>query len=281
METNKIKYKDFPQALKDKVLEIRAKQYPNPLSKSRNLDDHCLAMLFKFNLTEEGKEYWLKLYNENKFNQYKKPVKNLKDKVIKKSYQNKITKVTDGNGSLYLIGDTIRIFEKSCVSYGEIYKILDFRWNIDNTRICAVTKKHKNGIRLDWIEHYVEIKKEPEFALPEKWYIKPTIENFNIVKNWAEKISNHNYAFFKYRTHVCFCNKGFYRNTLGLTQITFEQFKQYVLFNNLKVGDKIWNGEKTIIDLKYIDGQSIVFYKYTHNNHTSPGCRMLLKNVQK
>jgi len=75
-EQNKTKFKDFPQALKDKVMEIRAQQYYQG-DKNRDLDRHSLAMLFKFNLTSEGKEYWLNLYNTNNFSAFEKKKKTI------------------------------------------------------------------------------------------------------------------------------------------------------------------------------------------------------------
>lgn len=252
-EENKIKFKDFPQALKDRVLEIRTEQYYE--GNNRDLDRHSLAMLFKFNLTSEGREYWTNLYNTNNFSAFeekKKTVTKLKNKVIKRATNSKILEVEDTDGSVYAIGDTIRIFEKTCASHSQIYKILGFRWNNDKTHICAITSKHNNGIRLDWIEHYVE---KPKFILPEKWCVRNVnniiADYFNNKVDSIFKIYNHKIHFNRFLHSEDNRNNNVLKHQKiqasiaysyikpNFTEITFEQFKQYILFDGYKVGDKI------------------------------------------
>ena len=64
----------------------------------------------------------------------------------------------------------------------------------------------------------------------------------------------------------------------GFVEITFEQFKQYVLFDGFKVGDKIRENFK-IVKLEYINGCSVAFYKVISSGHTGPQCRILTKNI--
>jgi hypothetical protein len=74
------------------------------------------------------------------------------------------------------------------------------------------------------------IVKEPEFVLPEKWYIKTTEETFDIIRNWAIEKSNFpNYKEYVHHLQVSFNYNGKYRERVNCTEITFEQFKKYVL----------------------------------------------------
>lgn len=281
-DDGKIKFKDFPQSLKNKVLEIRQEQKYNP--NHGNLDNHSLAMLFKFKLTNEGKDYWYNLYKSNNFSEFENI---LKDKILKTSFypKVKIISVQDKNGSVYNLGDIIRIFESSCRTYNKVYKIMGFRWNKNKTHLCVITSQHNYGIRLDWVEHYVE--KKPDFILPKRWCIKRNMDNYRIINDWCNNNPIHNEkmsyrdsagyiyseqppdssAFFKRKTHM-----NIFSIHPDYQEITFEQFKQYVLFNGFKIGDcfdkqKTLSGEiikvnkKQIIDLQYINGQSVAFYK--------------------
>ena len=80
-----------------------------------------------------------------------------------------------------------------------------------------------------------------EFILPDIWFITLTNENYDIVNNWFESLTNSKSS--AYRTGIC----GYYKNSqdkiyAGTTggkskesyfdfgdEISFEQFKQYVL----------------------------------------------------
>lgn len=289
MEQNKVKFKDFPEKLKQRVLEIREKQYQKSWIKhtQRNLNNHSLINCFSFRDTEEGTDYWYNIYLHNDFSDFEDSKIIKKDRELKVSRTNAILKVEDKNGSIYKIGDNIRIFEKSCKTYNETFKILDFRWNADKSHICAVTSKHSNGIRLDWIEHYIE---KPEFVLPEKWYIKITDENKSIVRNYFISKDRRNiykkYSIGAFYGYIYTASKLLCaRKTppqIG-TEITFEQFKQYVLFDGYKIGDKIntLSAKNAIItDLQYINGQSVAFFKL-NNGVSGNWCRVLIKNIIK
>jgi len=92
------------------------------------------------------------------------------------------------------------------------------------------------------------IVKEPEFILPEKWYIKTNLDNLTIISNWFNKNKQNNID--DYHTlrkdgitpvyeQLCFPGivkysvtyHGLPNNMLDNTykEITFEQFKKYVL----------------------------------------------------
>jgi hypothetical protein len=140
-----------------------------------------------------------------------------------------------------------------------------------------------------------------DFKLPETWWI--TIENerqLEIAKQYSGKLFTFNNDL-KIGSSIAYCiglNKilGNYKNLSNITksrnpQITFEQFEQYVLHNGFKIGDRftkqkyLYNsriaevGEKEIIDLQYINSQSVAFYKIVENGHTAPYFRILTKNI--
>lgn len=70
-----------------------------------------------------------------------------------------------------------------------------------------------------------------EFVLPEKWHVKVTKENQEILTKWKNDISkgvfNHSAIMYNYITYDGSGDDG--RNLKGYTEITFEQFKQYVI----------------------------------------------------
>lgn len=141
-----------------------------------------------------------------------------------------------------------------------------------------------------------------DFKLPETWWI--TIENerqLKIAKQYAGKLFTFNNDL-KIGSSIAYCVGlnlilGNYKNISNITksrnpQITFEQFEQHVLHNGFKVGDRFNKqkylhniniitevDEKEIIDLQYINNQSVAFYKIVENGHTAPYCRILTKNI--
>jgi hypothetical protein len=137
------------------------------------------------------------------------------------------------------------------------------------------------------------------FKLPETWWI--TIENerqLEIAKQYAGKLFTFNNDL-KIGSSIAYCvglnlTLGNYKNISNITksrnqQITFEQFEQYVLHNGFKVGDKFNNIKnnmndwtnilRQIIDLQYINGQSVAFFKYVGSGNTDVQCRILTKNI--
>ncbi len=153
---------------------------------------------------------------------------------------------------------------------------------ISNEKRTIYNKKHNI-----WAE-IVE-----DFKLPEKWCVKRTIDNFKIINNWCNNNhidDEHNSYVDSYGyIHSERCNNSFNSfkrskggtQDLSFTEITFEQFEQYVLHNGFKVGDIVNNGNWIIYDLQYIDGHSIAFYKYAGSGNTNIQCRILTKNIVK
>lgn len=97
MEQNKIKFKDFPEKLKQRVLEIRKQQYGSHVKHmERDLSRHSLVNLFTFIRTKEGVVYWSNVYSNNDFSDFEDSKIIKKDKVIKLSDQTlKINTVED------------------------------------------------------------------------------------------------------------------------------------------------------------------------------------------
>lgn len=173
-----------------------------------------------------------------------------KDKVLAHLIQSDITlihSVECSEGGVYRVGDKIRVFDKYSPNKGKIFTIHRFRWSKDKSKICAVTELHTpNGIGLDKIELYVEpkVKIIDEFVLPEKWYVKDISKNeIDIVCEYGNKMwSTPNYNCKTWKPTMLgkilignyssgrpyFVNNDFLHNH---TEITFEQFKKYVLKN--------------------------------------------------
>ncbi len=90
--------------------------------------------------------------------------------------------------------------------------------------------------------------KEPEFVLPEKWFIKTNLDNINVIGNWFNKNKQNNIRDYSslnkdnttpVYSELCFpgvfhCDEIFHGLSSEIrgndyVEITFEQFKQYVL----------------------------------------------------
>lgn len=169
-----------------------------------------------------------------------------KDKVLEEDIRptgNKIIKVECAEGGVYKITDQVVVFDKSNLNNNKPCTIIGFRWTNNKTELCAITTSHQGlGIRLSKIELYVEPKVKDDFVLPEKWCVKITENSKEDVCNWFQKNRQNNYngsylnivtngeymhyPLYSYNnSHRSFVTK-FYT---GYTEITFEQFKKYVL----------------------------------------------------
>ena len=82
--------------------------------------------------------------------------------------------------------------------------------------------------------------KEPEFVLPEKWCILRTGNNYNIINKWfqdnnlGKPYMNYGYIWKSNNNHATHLTKPEHR-----TEITFEQFKKYVLKEEIVVEEVI------------------------------------------
>lgn len=137
-----------------------------------------------------------------------------------------------------------------------------------------------------------------DFKLPKTWKLKVCDKSLNTLISWRKSlnlslfISLNDIEDYRYITEQGY-GAGYKRIPSQSTrpEITFEQFEQYVLHNGFKVGDRfdkqrtlyqheiINVAEKEIIDLQYINNQSVAFYKYTVSGHTNTQCRILTRNI--
>ena len=193
----------------------------------------------------------------------------LKSKIIKIKKQ-----AFNSEGSIFKIGDTVRKPKDKT-----ILTILGFYYN-DKKEVIVTTDRFK--ININYIEHYIS---KPEFIIPEKWFILRNKKNGDIINRYIGlklPISIHpcllcGYIAYSKKSWSSMCSETYFiRN--GFIEITFEQFKQYVLFDGFEVGDKIRENFK-IVKLEYINGCSVAFYKVISSGHTGPQCRILTKNI--
>lgn len=106
------------------------------------------------------------------------------------------------------------------------------RFNIDKLRLPTPQEKHwlESCIKLDkFISFNEAMKTFDDFILPKKWLLKVTNENRDCI-NLYRKLHNRNelthYSIYNYISY----NKGEgWLSSLGGEEITFEQFKKYVL----------------------------------------------------
>lgn len=144
-----------------------------------------------------------------------------------------------------------------------------------------------------------------DFKLPENWCVKRTIDNYKIINNWCNnnKLDNEKFNYRDNSGYIhsntvddgrCFKRSINGKQHIAFTEIKFEQFEQYVLHNGFKVGDRFNKSksllnhtepyavnEREIIDLQYINGQSVAFYKIIEIGYSGPQCRILTKNIVK
>lgn len=112
---------------------------------------------------------------------------------------------------------------------GTIYKVSNWIYSTNDCMLEGTTsgstdrKRFKPSTKEAYDAQFVV--KKPEFVLPEKWCIKSNISNYKFIKKWAG-YDWWNNEFNRFIT----CNKtwSFYKN-VDYTEITFEQFKKYVL----------------------------------------------------
>jgi len=144
-----------------------------------------------------------------------------------------ITKVENNEGNQFFIGDVVKS------DLGMIQTIKSFKYNVRNTAILALTDNSPvMGININKIEHYIEPKiVEPEFILPEKWYIQRNPKNFEDLNEWENHKRGSQVAFHQDNNCSMFSDKDYTftkpHNISGYTEITFNQFKKYVLKENI------------------------------------------------
>lgn len=204
------------------------------------------------NADVKGRPYYMqniegyRHHTEITFEQFKQYV--LKEKqlpyTILKQDDDRILQVSNQEGSIFDIGDKVQSLNMK--KYQVIpLEIIDFRFNKANDGIIAVCNKQtSNDISIDKIEHYIEPVIEEEFVLPEKWLLKVEDNKSIIIKEWGDKMwSTYNYkcnTWSKLSTNpgnvignADYQGRPYYtsdiKNYSNHTEITFDQFKKYVL----------------------------------------------------
>ena len=144
-----------------------------------------------------------------------------------------ITKVENNEGNQFFIGDIVTTDTSDITE-----TIKSFEYQLNKTVLVAVFTNN-SFININSIEHYIY-----KFILPEKWCLKITNENFNFCKDLRNNElgfhKNYIYTVNGYYTsvknHGCF---GFCNIPIGYTEITFDQFKKYVLKETVDNKSKI------------------------------------------
>ena len=154
----------------------------------------------------------------------------------------RIVQVINNEGSLFEITDEICMLRGHNMMLRTSAKIIRFRHNKAKTDICAVfDEKYPNGVSISKLQHYIKPKVvEPVFTLPERWYVRVTEDNLEVLSRWRfdqfypnNKLTTNNIVGMG---SGIFDNGRIYKGHNPLThtlafgqEITFEQFNQYVL----------------------------------------------------
>ena len=154
-----------------------------------------------------------------------------------------ITKVENNEGNQFFIGDVVK------TEAGLHFKIIGFKYDENKTKILAIaTDNYPEVVKdINDIEHYIEPKDvvKEEFVLPEKWCVKTTLSNKNILQDYLQNnIINYpeylktweviNDRYFHNKGHGYEGGHSSYKIFDGFIEITFEQFKKYVLKEDVK-----------------------------------------------
>lgn len=153
-----------------------------------------------------------------------------------------ITKVQNNEGNQFFIGDRFKS------ELNHIHKIKSFTYNNEKTEIFAINE-FEIAFNINDIEHYIEPK--DNFVLPEKWCIKTNLDNIAIISKWFKENKQGNANDYDairkdgiapIYEQLCFpginiCGikyHGMYKGLIydNYKEITFEQFKKYVLNEN-------------------------------------------------
>lgn len=202
---------------------INMKPYYNfPCDKHKNNSNSKLLSDYTLITFEQFKQHVLK---ENKL-----PYKILKQEA------GKILQVQNEEGSIFDIGDYVKSLNSQ-----QKGKITSFRFSVDKSKIIALTEFQKTGISIDKIEHHIEPKVEEEFVLPKTWWVQSSNqEELDIIKKYASSVIstqpftnsiNVTFGYFKpiYGNKIRYMWSLTDESKTNNTQITFDQFKKYVL----------------------------------------------------
>lgn len=146
-----------------------------------------------------------------------------------------IVSVANQEGNIFEIGDTI-ISTRSKKRFSQnVSKIKSFKMNVSNDNILVVGDHYySTGVLISNIEHHLQgqIEVKPEFVLPEKWFIIPHNETRDILVKYRGGNYLGNSSVLRYDPNDQFHPKCWEPISLvskDYIEITFEQFKKYVL----------------------------------------------------
>lgn len=168
-----------------------------------------------------------------------------------------IVSVVNKEGNIFEIGDTIISIKSKRKT---VQTIKSFQYSADKLKIQAVTTLHVKGINIERLEHFIEV--EPEFVLPDTWYVVVNKENLDTLSKWMFKNSNFKLAIGgivgKNNFQGCKNSKGWNETKIIKgkyydfgNEITFEQFKKYVL-KETKIVEPV---------VKETQGNGTIYYK--------------------
>lgn len=113
----------------------------------------------------------------------------------------------------------------------------EFNHELIGDKVKLQNKVNKLQRMIDMINYFQPIEEKENFVLPDLWCIKRNDNNTELITNYFNKLHNFNYYELKYNTfnpylyHSKISGKGSSSNSVPkyYTEITFEQFKKYVL----------------------------------------------------
>jgi hypothetical protein len=179
----------------------------------------------------------------------------------------------------------------------ELRKVLKYAFPEDDWSITGASKYYISSDGTQWIPtsetkllpySVKEFLKEEEFVLPERWCIRITNDNKEIVQNWRKTKNCHQSIC---KNYIVFfdCTYGTSEKTWDYTEITFEQFKKYILKeetieNNIKVGTTFYfkNNTDFIYTISSFDGNNveILWYEYSKEYSKTYTLDSLLNNIK-
>ena len=114
----------------------------------------------------------------------------------------------------------------------------DFNQELIGDKVTLQNQVNKLQRMIDMI-NYLQPIEEKEFVLPKKWCVFRNEENDKIINDWFSKEDNNKHGFYFIGSNSFLCSSQINYNDwipmerqtpeYGYTEITFEQFKKYVL----------------------------------------------------
>lgn len=208
-----------------------------------------------------------------------------------------INSVINEEGNIFMINDTITTIEG--VNKGKSFTITGFRINKSETMICAITNVHSNGVGIDKIEHFIEIKKPIIIAESMKDMIILKSKGIDSIVLPQETLLEKAKRLYPVGTKfipTMRCGKSFEistgkfienNNTIYSTNSDYTIFyknKWAEIIEDVKVGDKFkfkqhYRGDFIIDNIEDSTDGKIIFYNQ-HEKYNKNHNRVSLKNIK-